>query len=100
MTMFLAELVFLIELALFVSGLVLLYKARKEASSLLKFAAIVLIIGSVGTAICTSYYSFKYYKQGVFDTATVSDGFAPLDDDGPLHHYHPAEWNGSTDGNR
>ena len=100
MTMFLAELVFLIELTLFVSGLVLLYKALKEKSGLLKFAAIVLIIGSLGASVCTTYFSLKYYNQGAFDIATASDGFAPLDDDGPLHHYHPAEWNGSTDGNR
>lgn len=99
MAMYLAELVFLVELALLAAGLVLLYKAHKEASVLLKTAAILLIIGSIGTAICTTYFSLKYYKQGVFDTAFMHEQFAPVNDDGPMHHYHPSEWDNSINEN-
>jgi len=94
MAMYLAELVFLVELAMLATGLVLFYKAGKEASGVLKTAAILLIIGSIGTATCTTYFSLKYYNQGAFDTAFLGDRWASVDDDGPLHHYHPAEWNG------
>lgn len=69
MLIFLAEMVFLMELALFISGLILLYKARKEASRLLNWAAGLLIIGSLGAATCTGFYSLKYYNQGAFDNA-------------------------------
>lgn len=75
MIMYLSEIVFLLELALFATGLVLLYKARKERSKLLKFAAIMLIVGSIGTVICTGYYSLKYYNQGAFDTAFKENTF-------------------------
>tara|TARA_B100001564_G_scaffold348447_1_gene350377 strand:+ start:115 stop:438 length:324 start_codon:yes stop_codon:yes gene_type:complete len=88
--MFLAELVFLVELALFTSGLILFYKARKEASGLLKFASIILILGSVGTAACTGYYSFKYYKQGVFDSdrPCPHKRFEQMDGDITHHYYY------------
>ncbi len=72
MAMFLAEITFLLELALFVAGLILLYKARKETSKLLKWAAAVLIIGSLGTITCTAYYSLKYFNQGAFESAYLT----------------------------
>ncbi len=69
MAMFLAEITFLLELAMFVAGLVLLYKAHQRASSLLSWAAAILIVGSLVTTACTTYYSLKYYNQGAFEKA-------------------------------
>jgi len=98
MTMFLAELVFIFELALFSSGLIILHYGKRESTKLIKIAAYIMIVGSLLTTICTSYYSLKYYNQGAFDSFMSHELFAPVDDKGPLHHYHPVEWNGPTDG--
>lgn len=70
MLMFVAEIAFLLELIVIAAGLVLLNKAKKESAGSLKLASWILILGGVGTVICTWYYSFKYGAQGAFDTAT------------------------------
>lgn len=36
---------------------------------LLRLAGYVLVIGGIGTALCTGYYWFRYQSQGQFETA-------------------------------
>jgi hypothetical protein len=74
MAMFHVEAVLLLELALFAGGLVLLHFARQGGASLLRVAALVLLVGSVLTAACTVYYGIRYYVQGEFETAYPPHG--------------------------
>ncbi len=71
MAIFLVEITFLMELTMFVAGLILFYKARKVSSSILGWAAAIFIVGSLATAACTTYYSLRYYKQGAFENAYI-----------------------------
>jgi len=72
MLMFVAEIAFLLELAVIAAGLYLLAKARKDSSNLVKLAGWILIVGGIGTALCTWYFSAKYAGQGAFDTASIT----------------------------
>lgn len=69
MAMFLAEISFLLALALFASGLVLWHRGREATAGLLRGAGAVLVVGAVLTALCTGYYSVRYHVQGEFDHA-------------------------------
>lgn len=101
MNQFTADIAGILEIAVIAAGLITLYFANKERSGLLRVAAGVMIIGGIAVGSCTAYWWLKYYNQGGFDSvALYSDGFAKLNDNGPLHHYHPADWNGPTDGNK
>jgi hypothetical protein len=71
MAIFLVEITFLMELTMFVAGLILFYKARKVSSSILGWTAAIFIVGSLATAACTTYYSLRYYKQGAFENAYI-----------------------------
>jgi len=71
MLMFVAEIAFLLELTAIAGGLCLLDKGRKDKSKLVNWAGWLLIVGGIGTALCTWYYSVKYAAQGAFDTATL-----------------------------
>ncbi len=62
--------VFLMDLVVIVSGLVLLHKSRRGArDGLLQMTGHVLIRGGIATALCTGYYWFKYQARGDFDRA-------------------------------
>ncbi|PHQ60923.1 MAG: hypothetical protein COC03_00830 [Robiginitomaculum sp.] len=71
MLMFVVEITFLMELAVIASGLYFLGKARKDSSKIMKWAGWLLIIGGIGTTLCTWYYFMKYAGQGAFDTVTI-----------------------------
>jgi len=67
MLMFMATLVFLIELVLIASGLLALNAANKENSELVKWAGWILTFGGILAIICTTYFSLKYMGQGAFN---------------------------------
>ena len=69
MAMFAMETSFLIAIALFASGLVLLHFGRQASAGLLRAAGLVLLIGSVLTAACTVYWGIRYHVQGDFESA-------------------------------
>lgn len=69
MAMFQLDIAFLLELALFSSGLIVLYFGREKGAGLLKAAGAVLVVGSVLTALCSSYFGVRYHIQGEFDHA-------------------------------
>jgi hypothetical protein len=69
MAMFQLELAFLVELALFAAGLVLLHLGKQATAPLLRAAGLVLVIGAVLTAACTGYFGVRYHIQGEFDHA-------------------------------
>jgi hypothetical protein len=69
MAMFLAEISFLLEVALFAAGLVLWHKGREGAVGLVRAAGVVLVVGASLTALCTGYFSIRYHVQGEFDHA-------------------------------
>ncbi|MCF6274818.1 MAG: hypothetical protein L3J05_03550 [Robiginitomaculum sp.] len=72
MLMFMAALVFQVELAVIASGLFAFYKAKKEDSKALKWAGWILTIGGVSGVLCTSYFSLRYMSQGAFDMAEIT----------------------------
>jgi hypothetical protein len=63
------ETAFLLALAIFVAGLVLLHFGRQTGSGLLRAAALVAIVGSVASAAETTYYGIRYYAHGDFDSS-------------------------------
>lgn len=69
MAMFLADIAFMLELALLVAGLYLFHSAKGNGSNLLRLAAFLAVIGSISGMACTGYYSMKYHFQGNFDSA-------------------------------
>jgi hypothetical protein len=72
MLMFVSELVFLVELALIATGLVILANPETKTNKYCKWAGWILIIGSLFTMLCTAYFSIKYFGQGAFDQALLS----------------------------
>lgn len=66
---FLGDLAFLAELGLVAAGLVLLHVGRERSASLLRAAGWLLVIGATATAICTTFFWFRYHRAGEFDHA-------------------------------
>jgi len=71
MLMFVAEIAFLLELALIAWGLLILGKPDTKDNKYRKLAGWILIIGSILTMICTWYFSIKYMGQGGFEQAML-----------------------------
>jgi hypothetical protein len=69
MAMFAMETSFLIAIAVFAGGLVLLHFGRQASAGLLRAAGLVLLIGSVLAATCTVYWGIRYHLQGDFESA-------------------------------
>lgn len=69
MAMFQLDIAFMLELAAFAGGLIVLHFGREKGSGLLKWAAVVLLVGSVLTALCSSYFGIRYHILGDFDRA-------------------------------
>ena len=68
MAQFLADITILLEGFALAGGLALLYKARKEASGLLRAAGIVLLsFGLLTLGLTVTYYSI-YWMDAGFDT--------------------------------
>ena len=69
MAQFMGDMAFLLELGLVAAGLVLLHVGGERSASLLRAAGWILIVGAVGTALCTGYFWFRYHRAGDFDRA-------------------------------
>ncbi len=69
MAMFLGEIAFLLELALFVAGLTLWHFGRQGSAAPLRAGGIVAMLGAVLTALCTGYFMVQYRVQGDFESA-------------------------------
>lgn len=70
MTQFLGGIAGMLEIFAIAAGFILLHLAAKAPpAKLLKVAAIILIVGGIGSGLCTGYYWFKYQRAGHFDRA-------------------------------
>lgn len=69
MAMFLAEISFLLTLALFAAGLLLWQRGGEGTSALPRVAGAVLVVGTLLTALCNGYFSVRYHVQGEFQRA-------------------------------
>ena len=90
MAMFHFHAAFMLELAALAAGLVLLHQGRAASALLLRAAGWILIVGSLVSAACSTYYAVRYHVQGEFDHAYGSAG-CPLAPGfgfggGPMHH--------------
>ncbi|MEQ8733287.1 MAG: hypothetical protein RIC29_00055 [Rhodospirillaceae bacterium] len=72
MAQFLGDIAFALWTALFVGGLIAWHVGSKEAAGLIKTAATIMIVMSIGGGACTSYFWFQYQRAGEFDTAYPS----------------------------
>ena len=72
MAMFAMEISFLLALAVFAAGLVLLHHGRVAGSGLVRVAGAVVVVGSALSAACTLYWGVRYQAQGEFDSAYPS----------------------------
>ena len=65
MAAFLGDIAFLLGIVVAVFGLLTLHCAAADPRpKLLKIAGIVLLVAGIGTALCTTYYYFKYHFAG------------------------------------
>lgn len=91
MAQFLGDIAWMLELFAVAWGFVLLHRAAKEApAKLLQLAGWVLVLGGIGTALCTGYYWFSYQGRGHFD-APHGHGAAtmPMPNGGTMHGGNP-----------
>ncbi len=72
MLMFVTEIAFLLELLLIAWGLLILGKPETQNNKAYKWAAMILIVGSTLTMLCTLYFSLRYMGQGAFEQAVFS----------------------------
>ncbi len=70
MNQFTADIAGILEIAVIAVGLITLYFANKEKSTLLKGAAWLMIIGGIVIGACTAYWWFKYHNHGHFEHPT------------------------------
>ena len=90
--MYVAHIAWSIELIIVAAGFVIFHLAVKEKSSLLKTAALILIIGGVLGLGCSAYYSFKYWQDGSFETLMPMMAPNMMSTTGvPMHHMPPQE---------
>lgn len=74
MAQFLGDIAWMLELFAIAGGLTLLHTASIEnRTKLLKAAGWLLIVGGLGTAVCTGYFWLSYHAQGHFDAAHGHD---------------------------
>ena len=69
MAMFVGHVAFMLELAVFVAGLALWHFGRERAASTLRAGALIAMVGSALSALCTGYYLVRYSVQGDVDHA-------------------------------
>lgn len=68
---FLADIAFALELIALAIGTALLIYASREGSSFKKFGKIIAfftIVASILAMFCTSYYSYRYWEDGFFNS--------------------------------
>lgn len=65
MAVFLGDIAFLTGILVIAAGLLVLHKASSDPKpKLLNIAGKLLVIAGTLTALCTTYFSFKYYLAG------------------------------------
>ncbi len=74
MAQFLGDIVFILELVTVAAGLFVLSIAKKEGSPFIKSSGLLLVIGGLVIAICSSFFYVKYLFQGEFDSAMPGRG--------------------------
>lgn len=72
MGMFQADLAFAVELIAIALGFYFLHLSKKENSKEIKVGAYILIVGGILTALCTGYYSTKYWINGSYSHSSMS----------------------------
>jgi multisubunit Na+/H+ antiporter MnhB subunit len=70
--MFQADLAFAVELIAIALGFYFLHLSKKENSKEIKIGAYILIVGGILTALCTGFYSIKYWMAGSYSDAPIS----------------------------
>lgn len=69
MSMYAAHIAIILEILAIAAGLIALHYAGTIQSKLIRAAGIILVVFGVLSAICTFYYSVKYYLRGDFNHA-------------------------------
>lgn len=69
MAEFMSDLTFVFELFAIAGGLVLLDRAAASGGGYTRLAGWILVVGGIGTSLCTGYFWLKYHEQGDFDHA-------------------------------
>lgn len=71
---FLADIAFALELAVLVLGTALLIFISKEECSYKQFGKVIayfVIVTSIMAILCTSYYSIRYWEEGIFNPIEI-----------------------------
>lgn len=90
MAQFLGDIAFLLAAAATAAGFVLLHRASAVASGgLIRLAAYILVIGGIGTGLCTGYFWLQYYTQGDFHAAYPAHAQVDRDRPGSMGHHAP-----------
>ncbi|MBK24575.1 MAG: hypothetical protein CME70_11325 [Halobacteriovorax sp.] len=76
MAEFLGDIAFMIEILVLGLGLVVIHYGKKEKSKLLKTSGYLMSIFSILALICTTFFYFKYYFNGDFDSAYPKSTFS------------------------
>ncbi len=74
MAQFLGDIVFILELVTVAAGIFVFSIGKEKGSSLIKSSALILIIGGVLMAICSTFFYTKYFLQGDFDSVRPTRG--------------------------
>ncbi|MBK24525.1 MAG: hypothetical protein CME70_11075 [Halobacteriovorax sp.] len=69
MAEFLGDIAFVFEILVLGIGLLIIYYGKKENSKLVRFAGYMMSAISILALTCTTFFYFKYYLNGEFDTA-------------------------------
>lgn len=69
MAMFLADLAIMFELAMVAFGLIVWHYGQKEPARMFKLAALILLLGGLGSLVCSIYYLEKYRQNGDLEHA-------------------------------
>ena len=69
MAEFLGDIAFMLEIFVLGMGLIVIHHGKKEDSRLIKFSGYLMSSISILALICTTYFYFKYYFNGDFDSA-------------------------------
>lgn len=85
MAQFLGDIAGILEIITVAAGLMILHRGRTDGAGLVKLAGVVLIVGGLGSGLCTGYYWVKYQQSGAFETAYPQHG---MDMDKMMKHMH------------
>ncbi|GJM04419.1 MAG: hypothetical protein DHS20C09_04100 [marine bacterium B5-7] len=88
MAAFLGDIAFLTGILITAGGLLILHRARSDPKPrLLKIAGTLMVVAGIGTALCTTYFYFKYHLAGELEHPYPIHG-AMLKDMKKMHGQH------------